>query len=211
MSTDSPIDLGESGGELALLKTTLRGALRQYPNFPSSGILFEDILPLFSNPTLHDSLIRALEIHVLTSFPPALTPPFSGVDVVVGLEARGFLFGPSLALKLGAGFVPVRKAGKLPGETVKVKYVKEYGEDSFEMQKDAIKAGQKVIVVDDIIATGGSAAAAGELVKMLGGQLLEYIFILELDFLKGREKLGAPVYTLLSGQEEGGLGIGERR
>ncbi|RPB25060.1 adenine phosphoribosyltransferase [Terfezia boudieri ATCC MYA-4762] len=196
--------------ELTLLKSSLRASLRQYPNFPSPGILFEDILPLFSIPSAHASLIRALEIHILATHPPALSPPFSGVDVVVGLEARGFLFGPSLALRLGAGFVPVRKAGKLPGETVKVKYEKEYGVDWFEMQKDAIKPGQKVVVVDDIIATGGSAAAAGELVKQLGGELVEYIFILELDFLKGREKLGAPVYTLLNGQEEGGLGIGER-
>lgn len=150
----SPIHADGDEQELSVLQTTLRNSLRQYPNFPSPGILFEDILPLFSNPTLHTSLIRALEIHVLSKFPPALTPPFSGVDVVVGLEARGFLFGPSLALKLGAGFVPVRKMGKLPGETVKVKYVKEYGEDWFEMQKDAIKPGQKVIIVDDIIATG---------------------------------------------------------
>jgi adenine phosphoribosyltransferase len=144
-----------------------------------------------------------LELHVLATHPPTLTPPFSGVDVVVGLEARGFLFGPSLALKLGASFVPVRKGGKLPGECVSVEYGKEYGADCFEMQRDAIKVGQRVVVVDDIIATGGSAKAAGELVKMLGGSLVEYVFILELDFLKGREKLGAPVYTLLKGQEDG--------
>ncbi|KAF8423414.1 phosphoribosyltransferase-like protein [Tirmania nivea] len=203
-------DFDESLEELTLLKSTLRSSLRQYPNFPSPGILFEDILPLFSTPSLHASLIRALEIHILATHPPTLTPPFSGVDVVVGLEARGFLFGPSLALKLGAGFVPVRKAGKLPGQTVKVMYEKEYGVDWFEMQRDAIRPGQRVVVVDDIIATGGSAAAAGTLVKQLGGELVEYIFILELDFLKGREKLGAPVYTLLNGQEEGGLGVGER-
>jgi len=121
----------------------------------------------------------------------------------VGLEARGFLFGPSLALKLGAGFVPVRKAGKLPGECVRVAYEKEYGTDWFEMQVGAIKPGQRVLVVDDIIATGGSAKAAGELVELSGGVLVEYVFILELEFLKGREALRAPVYTLLKGQEEG--------
>jgi len=125
------------------------------------------------------------------------------VDVVVGLEARGFLFGPSLALKLGAGFVPVRKAGKLPGECVRAAYEKEYGTDWFEMQVGAIKPGQRVLVVDDIIATGGSAKAAGELVELSGGVLVEYVFILELEFLKGREALRAPVYTLLKGQEEG--------
>ena len=148
MSNDSFLE------ELTLLKCTLRSSLRQYRNFPSPGILFEDILPLFATPSLHASLIRALEIHVLSTYPPALTPPFSGVDVVVGLEARGFLFGPSLALKLGAGFVPVRKGGKLPGETVKITYEREYGADVFEMQKDAIRPGQKVLIVDDIIATG---------------------------------------------------------
>jgi len=145
-----------------------------------------------------------LELHILTTFPPSLTPPFSGIDVIVGLDARGFLFGPSLALKLGCAFVPVRKAGKLPGNCVKVSYQKEYGEDFFEMQREAVKPGQKVLIVDDIIATGGSAAAAGELVRMCQGEVVEYVFILELEFLKGREKLGGvPVYTLLQGQEEG--------
>lgn len=123
------------------------------------------------------------------------------MDVVIGLEARGFLFGPSLALKLGAGFVPVRKAGKLPGETVKVTFQKEYGEDVFEMQKDAVKPGQRVLVVDDIIATGGTAAAAEDLVGQLGGEVVGFCFILELAFLKGRDRLKAPVFTLLSGQE----------
>lgn len=192
----------DSTEELHLLQSQLRSSLRQFPNFPQPGILFEDILPIFASPSLHAALLRALELHIQATHPPTLTPPFVGVDVVVGLEARGFLFGPSLALKLGAAFVPVRKQGKLPGECVKVGYEKEYGTDFFEMQKDAIKPGQRVLIVDDIIATGGSAKAAGELVQMLGGSLVEYIFILELDFLKGREKLGAPVYTLLSGQEE---------
>ncbi|KAF2404111.1 adenine phosphoribosyltransferase 1 [Trichodelitschia bisporula] len=178
--------------ELSNLKISLRSALRQFPDFPAPGILFEDILPIFANPTLHEGLLRALEIHVGSAKP----------DVIVGLDARGFLFGPGLALRLGAKFVPVRKRGKLPGPTVQAKYMKEYGEDVFEMQADGIGAGERVIVVDDIIATGGSAAAAGSLVKQLGGELLEYIFILELDFLKGRDKLDAPVYTLLSSQEE---------
>ena len=123
----------------------------------------------------------------------------------MGLEARGFLFGPSLALRLGAGFVPVRKRGKLPGAVEEAGFEKEYGQDFFQIQADAIKTGQQVLVVDDIIATGGSAAAAGSLVKKLGGILLGYVFILELDFLKGREKLDAPTFTLLSSQEDGGL------
>ena len=140
--------------ELELLKQILQSSLKEFPDFPTPGILFQDILPLFASPTLHNDLVRALEIHVLSTHPPKLTPPFSGVDVIVGLEARGFLFGPSLALRIGAGFVPVRKAGKLPGETLKVEYKKEYGVDMFEMQKDSIKPGQRVVIVDDIIATG---------------------------------------------------------
>ncbi|KAK7514012.1 phosphoribosyltransferase-like protein [Phyllosticta citriasiana] len=181
--------------ELTSLKVNLRAALRQFPDFPEPGILFEDILPIFANADLHKQFLRALELHVSSNY--AQKP-----DVIIGLEARGFLFGPSLALALGASFVPVRKKGKLPGPTQTASYKKEYGEDFFQMQADAIKPGQKIIIVDDIIATGGSAAAAGQLVKQLGGSLLGYIFILELEFLKGRDKLDAPVYTLLSGQEE---------
>jgi adenine phosphoribosyltransferase len=131
--------------ELENLKIKLKQALRQFPDFPSPGILFEDIMPIFADPTLHESLIRALELHVSQSQKP---------DVVVGLEARGFLFGPSLALRLGASFVPVRKQGKLPGPCETAGYQKEYGEDFFQMQGDAVKPGQKVLVVDDIIATG---------------------------------------------------------
>ncbi|KAI9884303.1 MAG: hypothetical protein M1823_003912 [Watsoniomyces obsoletus] len=199
-----------SSTELTHLKVKLRDALRQFPDFPSPGILFEDILPIFADPTLHGALLRALEIQVRAVHGDPLP------DVVVGLEARGFLFGPSLALKLGAGFVPVRKKGKLPGPTHSARYQKEYGEDVFEMQQDAIQPGQRVLVVDDIIATGktsispfeehtktcGSAAAAASLVHSSQGHLIGYFFILELDFLKGREKLQAPVQTLLSGQPE---------
>ncbi|EON67315.1 hypothetical protein W97_06568 [Coniosporium apollinis CBS 100218] len=184
--------------ELANLKIRLRQALRQYKDFPSPGILFEDILPIFADPELHEALLRALELHVTQSYGESQKP-----DVIVGLEARGFLFGPSLALRLGAAFVPVRKQGKLPGPTETASYQKEYGEDFFQIQKGAIKNGQRVIIVDDIIATGGSASAAGSLVRKLGGTLLGYVFMLELDFLKGRAKLDAPVYTLISSQEKG--------
>ncbi|KAJ5175532.1 Adenine phosphoribosyltransferase [Penicillium canariense] len=183
-----------SAAELASLKIGLRAALRQFPDFPSPGILFEDILPIFADPALHESLIRSLELHILEAY-GGQKP-----DVIVGLEARGFLMGPSLALRLGASFVPVRKQGKLPGPCVTQSYQKEYGEDYFQMQEGAIKPGQKVIVVDDIIATGGSAWAGGEMIRKMGGDLLGFIFILELEFLKGRDKLPAPVYTLLSGQ-----------
>lgn len=177
---------------LTEIQTVLRSKLRQYPDFPTPGVLFEDILPIFQDPHAFQLLIDGLKLRIGDR----------PVDVIVGLDARGFLFGPTLALQLGASFVPVRKAGKVPGKTVKAVYQKEYGSDSFEMQADAIEAGQKVVIVDDIIATGGSAAAAGDLVKQLGGDILEYLFLMELDFLKGRKKLDAPVFTLLSGQPE---------
>ncbi|KAL2350823.1 phosphoribosyltransferase-like protein [Cryomyces antarcticus] len=192
-----PSTAPSGSSELARLKIRLQRALRQFPDFPEPGVLFEDILPIFADHELHSALIRALELHVTSSYGIGSKP-----DVIVGLESRGFLFGPSLALRVGAKFVPVRKKGKLPGPTETESFKKEYGEDFFQMQSDAIKAGQKVIVVDDIIATGGSAAAAGSLVKKLGGTLLGYVFMMELDFLKGREKLDAPVYTLLRGQEK---------
>jgi adenine phosphoribosyltransferase len=137
--------------ELASLKISLRAAVRQIPDFPSPGILFEDIMPIFADAGLHGALIRALELYVLQTYTGDNKP-----DVVVGLDARGFLFGPGLALKLGAGFVPVRKQGKLPGKCITASYEKEYGQDFFQMQSDGFKPGQKVLVVDDIIATGTS-------------------------------------------------------
>ncbi|KAH8596624.1 adenine phosphoribosyltransferase [Bisporella sp. PMI_857] len=186
-STAAPTGAAQLSGR----KVILRAALRQFPDFPIPGIDFVDILPLFASHDLHETLIDALGLQVLSSY-GGQKP-----DVVVGLDARGFLFGPSLALRLGAGFAPVRKAGKLPGPTAEASFEKEYGQDFFHIQKDAVKPGQKVLVVDDIIATGGSAAAAGKLVEQLGGTLIGYLFILELDFLKGRDKLTAPVETLL--------------
>lgn len=149
--------------------------------------------------------------------------PTKKIDVVVGLDARGFLLGPVIALRLGAAFVPVRKAGKLPGATEKVEYEKEYGSDFFEvryhlfrqlspqraddgsrstqMQKDAIKPGQTCIVIDDLIATGGSALAAGELIKKLGGKTLEYLFLIELTFLKGTQRLDAESFSIVKSDD----------
>ena len=145
-----------SASKLASLKADLRNGLRQFPDFPSKGVLFEDIMPIFSSHSLHSSLITALELQIAKEFNTKVGED-SGIDVVVGLESRGFLFGPTLALRLGAGFVPVRKPGKLPGDVAEETFKKEYGEDVFQMQNDAIKKGQKVIIVDDIIATGTSA------------------------------------------------------
>lgn len=161
-STASPPDNGSSridpssstssATELARTKVLLRAALVHFPDFPLRGIDFIDILPLFATPDLHLSLIRALELEVL-GFLNGIRP-----DVVVGLDARGFLFGPSLALRLGAGFAPVRKRNKLPGPTVDASYVKEYGTDHFQMQVDSIKEGQSVLIIDDIIATGKNSS-----------------------------------------------------
>ena len=144
-------NLPSAASELASLKIRLHQSIRQFPDFPAPGVLFEDILPLFSDPALHEAFIRALELHIYTNYAEGERP-----EVILGLEARGFLFGPSLALRLGAGFVPVRKQGKLPGPTETASYQKEYGQDFFQIQTDAIKPGQKVLVVDDIIATGMS-------------------------------------------------------
>lgn len=137
-----------SATELARSKISLRAAMRSYLDFPIPGVNFLDFMPLFASPDLHSTLIRALELQVLT-FTNNISP-----NIIVALDARGFLFGPSLALRLDAGFVPVRKRNKLPGPTVTASYEKEYGTDHFEMQADAITKGQSVLIVDDIIATG---------------------------------------------------------
>jgi adenine phosphoribosyltransferase len=173
----------------------LQNGLAQYPDFPKKGILFEDIMPFFSSYDLHVTLINALEYKIIEAFGADNKP-----DVIVGLDARGFLMGPTLALRFKAGFVPVRKEGKLPGKLETATYQKEYGTDTFALQSNVIKKAQKVLIIDDLIATGGSAAAAGTLVKKSEGKLLGYMFIIELTSLKGREKLDAPVYTLLESQ-----------
>ncbi|KAK3341304.1 phosphoribosyltransferase-like protein [Lasiosphaeria hispida] len=189
-SGGQPAAAAAAAAELASTKIKLLGALKTFPDFPIPGISFIDILPLFQDPVIHLALLRALELQVLES---GVKP-----DVIVGLDARGFLFGPSLALRLNASFVPVRKRGKLPGPCVTASFEKEYGTDYFQMQVGAIERGQNVLVVDDIIATGGSAAAAGTLVKELRGNLVGYLFILEIPFLHGRNKLdGVSTTTLL--------------
>ncbi|KAL8305519.1 hypothetical protein RB597_003688 [Gaeumannomyces tritici] len=206
-SGQQPAAAAASASELAGAKIELFNALRRFPDFPIPGIVFLDIMPLFLDPAMHATLLRALELQVQSfSAGSAAAAAAAAVafkpDVVVGLDARGFLFGPSLALRLDAAFVPVRKKGKLPGPCVTAAYEKEYGQDFFQVQEGAIKPGQKVLVVDDIIATGGSASAAGELVRKLGGELVGYLFLLEIAPLKGKEKLGdVPVITLLEEAE----------
>jgi adenine phosphoribosyltransferase len=169
----------------ALINSTIRNV----PNFPKPGILFKDITPLLGHP---EALKRTAEM---------LCRPFktSEVDVIVGMESRGFLFGTTMALHLNAGFVPVRKPNKLPFDTIKASYELEYGTDMIEMHADAIKEGQRVVIHDDLVATGGTAQAATELVQRLGGIIVGYSFIIELGFLNGGQKLkgSAPVHTLI--------------
>ncbi|KAI9635566.1 putative adenine phosphoribosyltransferase [Dioszegia hungarica] len=172
----------------------LKSLLGVHPDFPKKGITFLDIFPLMRDPYAFESLITHLVHHITTTH--TVKP-----DVIVGLDARGFLLGPIIAMRLGAAFVPVRKGGKLPGQVDTVAYEKEYGVDEFQMQKGAVQARQKCIVVDDLIATGGSAAAAGQLIKSAGGSTLEYLFIISLPFLNGADRLDAPVYAMIEAED----------
>ena len=166
----------------------LKSLIREVPDFPNPGINFYDITTLLKNPEGWRDTIDALKAH------------YAGipVDVVVGIEARGFFFAPAMAYALGAGFVPVRKPGKLPAETETVEYALEYGTDKLQMHRDAIQPGQRVLIIDDVLATGGTATAVASLVERLGGQVLGLGFLVELDFLNGREKLaGREIFSLL--------------
>ncbi len=157
----------------------LKGLIREIPDFPKPGILFYDITTLLKNRRGLATLIDALAEHYLEK----------DVDLVLGMEARGFIFGPALAYRLNAGFVPVRKPGKLPAPTEKYDYALEYGRNTLEIHKDAIEQGQRVIIVDDLLATGGTAEATAKLAESLGAEIAGLGFVVELDFLKGRDKL----------------------
>jgi adenine phosphoribosyltransferase len=166
----------------------MKARIRNVPDFPKPGILFYDITTL-----LRDGEGFRLAVDALAS-------PFvdAGIDVVVGVESRGFILGAAVADRLGAGFVPVRKVGKLPSKTVRITYDLEYGSDSLEVHDDAVIPGQRVLVVDDLLATGGTARATVQLVKQLGGIVHAVAFLVELSFLDGRRKLGdESVYTVL--------------
>lgn len=157
----------------------LKKLIREVPDFPSKGILFYDITTLLKDKAGFAALIDRLSEHYLDQ----------QIDLVLGMEARGFIFAPALAYRLKAGFVPVRKPGKLPAATVKYDYALEYGTNSLEIHKDAIIKGQRVIIVDDLLATGGTAEATAKLATMLGAEIAGLGFVVELDFLNGREKL----------------------
>lgn len=162
--------------------------IRDIPDFPKPGIVFKDITPLLSDPKAFAALIDTFADKYRNA----------GVSQVCGIEARGFIIGAALALRLGVGFVPIRKAGKLPYTTIRREYALEYGTDTIEMHKDAVAPGEKVLLVDDLIATGGTAKAAVELLEEAGAEVVGIAFAIELGFLKGTEKLDASkLFSLL--------------
>jgi adenine phosphoribosyltransferase len=158
---------------------SLKSTIREIPDWPKPGILFYDITTLLKNAQAFREAVTAL------------IDPYRGqrIDLVLGIEARGFIFAPTVAYALGAGFVPVRKPGKLPAATNRAQYELEYGTDSLEIHRDAIGPGQRVLIVDDLIATGGTAKAVADLVRKMGGTVVGLAFLVELEFLNGREKL----------------------
>ncbi len=166
----------------------LKDLIREVPDFPKPGILFYDITTLLKDRLGFARLIDALTEYFIDH----------GVDLVLGIEARGFIFGPALAYRLNAGFVPVRKPKKLPAEVLQWKYDLEYGQDTLEIHRDSIQPGQRILICDDLLATGGTARAAAEMVEQLGGKICGMGFVVELDSLKGRDKLkGYDVFSLL--------------
>ena len=168
--------------------TAIETLIRDVPDFPQKGIVFKDITPLLADPEGLATTIRLL------------VEPFrdQNVQVVCGTESRGFIFGTAAAVMLGAGFVPIRKCGKLPCKTLRAEYALEYGTDALEIHADAIRPGQRVLMVDDLLATGGTMAACCRLVEQLGGLVLGTAFVVELSFLKGRDKLTPyPVHSLI--------------
>ena len=169
--------------------TDLKSLIREIPDFPKPGILFYDITTLLQDKDGLRGAIDGFKHHYAEA----------GVDVVVGVEARGFIFAPALAYALGAGFVPVRKPKKLPFDRISVSYALEYGTDSLEIHRDAVAPGKRVLIVDDLLATGGTARAVTELVEQLGGTVVGLGFLVELTFLEGRAKLpGRDVFSLLA-------------
>ena len=157
----------------------LKALIREVPDFPKPGILFYDITTLLKDPVGLHGAVDSLANHYVGQV----------IDLVVGIEARGFIFAPMVAYRLNAGFVPVRKPKKLPAETARAEYSLEYGKDSLEVHRDAISEGQRVLIIDDLLATGGTAAAVAQLVESLGGKVAGLGFLIELEFLKGKEKL----------------------
>ncbi|XP_048372080.1 adenine phosphoribosyltransferase [Sphaerodactylus townsendi] len=168
----------------------VRARIRDFPDFPTAGVLFRDISPLLKDPEAFRTAIDILETHVKDKHPQ--------VDFIAGLDSRGFLFGPVLAQRLGVGFVLIRKKGKLPGRTESVSYTLEYGKAELEVQGDAVEPSQKVILIDDLLATGGTMRAACELMSKLKAEILDCVVLIELKFLKGADMLKPfPLHSVL--------------
>jgi adenine phosphoribosyltransferase len=171
----------------------LRKLIRDVPGFPKPGIVFKDITTLVRDPKGFREAVNTIADRYRDA----------RVDVVVGIESRGFIFGAAVAHRLGVGFVPARKPGKLPAETVRAEYALEYGTDAVEIHRDGIARGQRVLIVDDLLATGGTAAATASLVEKLGGTVVAVAFVVDLTFLRGREKLaGREVFALIEYDSE---------
>lgn len=162
-----------------MIATKIRQAVRDVPDFPKPGIIFKDITPILKDPILCDEIVAEMALQLKSL----------DIDVIAGIESRGFLFGPALARSLGLPFVPIRKAGKLPYKTIQESYDLEYGSATIECHEDAIFEGQKVLIHDDLLATGGTVVAASKLVKQLGAEVAGYSFIISLDFLNGKARL----------------------
>jgi adenine phosphoribosyltransferase len=174
---------------VASLAERVSASLRDVPDFPRPGILFKDITPVLADA----ALLREIVAHMAAQYDGA------GIDVVAGIESRGFILGGALAAALGAGFTPIRKPGKLPHHRLRVEYELEYGTDALEAHVDAVRPGSRVLVVDDVLATGGTAGAAVQLVRQLGGDVAAAAFLIELGFLHGRRRLpDLPLSCLVS-------------
>ncbi len=174
-----------------MIDQRLRAAVRDVPDFPKPGIIFKDITPILKDPGLCEAVVERMA--------EPINP--ETIDVVVGIESRGFLFGLMLAQRLGKPFVPVRKVGKLPYDTVQQEYALEYGSATIEMHADAFPVGSRLLIHDDLLATGGTVTAASHLIERLGGHIAGYTFIICLDFLNGRDRLAtfsSQIHTLLS-------------
>jgi len=169
-------------------ESTVKELIRDIPDFPAPGVMFRDITPVLQDPKALREVVEAM-VECVRPMKP---------DVIVGIESRGFILGAPVALELGVGFVPVRKAGKLPADTIKAEYALEYGTSAVEIHRDAIKPGMRVAIVDDLLATGGTARAAVDLVEELGGAVAGVSFLIELTFLNGRKLLdGYDVCTIV--------------
>jgi len=169
------------------METLLKRHIRDVVDFPKPGIVFKDITPLLQNHEVFSKIIETL----------AERYQAEGIHAVIGIESRGFLFGAPLAHQLKTSFIPIRKKGKLPYKTVDMSYDLEYGSATIEMHEDAIERGQRVIIIDDLLATGGTAEAACKLIERQGGKVVECAFVVELAFLNGREKIKSPVHSLV--------------